>query len=106
MSENKTGKTLRIIGIVIIVLGIIGSFILSVNIDDDFPITLLVGALVSFMSGMCFIGFSEIIMLLQKSVDQQQMIIKKMQISSYEGTTPKATPKTMIQDIESNLPQI
>ena len=106
MSENKTGKTLRIIGIVIIVLGIIGSFILSVNNDDDFPITLLVGALVSFILGMCFIGFSEIITLLQKSVDQQQMIIKEMQVSSYESATPKAAPKTMIQDIESNLPQI
>ena len=106
MSENKTGKTLQIIGNVIIVLGIIGSFILSINIDDDFPITLLVGVLVSFMCGMCFKGLSEIIMLLQKTVDQQQMIITKMQLLSYKGAASKGAPKTMIQDIESNLPQI
>ena len=105
MSENKIAKTLYIIGIVTIVLGVIGSFILSVNFDYDIPIILIAGGLSSFITGMCFIGFSEIITLLQKSVNQQNEIVNAIKNNSLKKQENSA-PKTMLQDIESNLPQI
>ena len=73
--ENKIGKTLHVIGVATIIVGIIGSLILSINLDSDFPITLLVGGIASFISGMVFVGFGEIISLLQKNVDKQDAIL-------------------------------
>ncbi len=105
MSENKIAKTLHIIGIATIIIGVLGSFILSVNLDSDMPIILIVGAISSFITGMCFIGFSEIITLLQKNVDQQQEMMQIIKNTSYEKRD-NSTVKTVLQDIESNLPQI
>lgn len=105
MSENKIGKTLHIIGVATIIIGIIGSFVLSVNLDTDFPIILIVGAISSFITGMCFIGFSEIIALLQNNTNQQKEIISIIK-NNPKDNAENNSPKTVLQDIESNLPQI
>lgn len=105
MSENKVGKTLHIIGAATIIIGVIGSFILSVNLDTDFPIILIVGGISSFITGMCFIGFSEIIALLQNNINQQKEIISIIKNKPIDPAE-KYSPKTVLQDIESNLPQI
>lgn len=76
--ENIVGKILFIVGILAIVLGIIASLIcaaafptITYDYDKAYNISLaIVGSISSFVSGMCFIGFSEIIALLQKLVSR------------------------------------
>lgn len=105
MIENKIGKTIYYIGVSIIVLGIIGSFIMGVNFDTDVPVFFIAGIVSSCVTGVCFIGFSEIITLLQKNVNQQQEImssIRNIAMGNYE----KSPTKTVLQDIEDNLPKI
>ena len=85
------------------IVGIIGSLILSINLDSDFPITLLVGGIASFISGMVFVGFGEIISLLQKNVDKQDAILSYIKS---KNTDEKVAPKTVLQDIEDNLPNM
>ena len=101
--ENKIGKTLHVIGIATIIVGIIGSLILSINLDSDFPITLIVGGIASFISGRVFVGFGEIISLLQKNADKQDAILNYIKNKS---TDEKVAPKTVLQDIEDNLPSM
>ena len=66
---------------------------------------LIIGAVASFISGICFIGFSEIISLLQKNINKQEEIIKSLKTNDIK-TVVKDSPKTTLQDIESNLPRI
>lgn len=105
MKGNNVGKTLHDIGIAIIVLGIIGSIFLSVNFDYEIPIILIVGAVSSFTTGMCFIGFSEIIALLQKSVNHQEEILSAIK-NELTVNGSNCSPKTLLEDIEANLPKI
>lgn len=102
--ENKIGKTLNIIGILTIVIGIIGSLIINVSLYDDTPIIFFVGGIISFVSGMVFIGFAEIISLLQKNVDKQEELAKILKEKDFSSENNK--PKTILQDIESDLPKI
>lgn len=83
--DNKIAKTLHAIGIATIVIGIIGSFILSINFDDDVPIILFSGVFLSFITGKCFTGFSEVIVLLQKNVNQNNEIISILKSKSFEN---------------------
>ena len=102
MQENNIGKTLNIIGILTIAIGILGSLILSINLDADSPIIFIGGSVASFISGMSFIGFGEIISLLQKNVDKQDKIIDLLE----QKTNDSSAPKSVLQDIESNLPEM
>ena len=86
MIENKISKTLRIIGKLTIILGIISSIILSIMIDYDFPITLIVGAIVSFVSGMFIVGFSEVIALLQEIINQQKEFLSAIKNDAEKNT--------------------
>jgi len=52
---------------------------------------------------MVFVGFGEIISLLQKTVDKQDAILNYMKNKSNDEKTP---PKTVLQDIEDNLPSM
>lgn len=70
MKDNTIGKTLRYIGFATIFVGGFASLIISTSVDKEFPVTLIVGGLASFISGMCFVGFSEIICLLQVIVNK------------------------------------
>lgn len=101
--ENKTAKTLHTVGVLVIVFGIIGFFIMGgifpsitydysyysgYDIDETYNWALtIVSFVVCFISGICFIGLSEIIKLLQENIYQQNTIIKsiKNQTTSKEN---------------------
>ena len=103
MLEREISKGLRIIGIGIIVLSIIGSLIICFAYES--VLLLILGSLSGCISGICFIAFSKIIVLLEENICHQKEIIdilKDISSLSEEHTSPK----TLLQDIESNLPEI
>lgn len=102
MSENSIGKILNVIGKATIIIGIIGSLILSAVLNTETPIIIIVGSVTCFISGMSFIGFGEIISLLQKNIDKQDKIIDLFE----KKTNDSSAPKSVLQDIESNLPEM
>ncbi len=64
MNENSVAKTIKISGILIIILGTIISFFIA---GEDFSVALfLTSEIISIISGLLFIGFSEIIKLLEE----------------------------------------
>lgn len=102
MVENKVAKILRIIGIVEAVCGfIVGLYISAAG--GDFGWAGIVVMLSSFITCMLFIGFGEIINLLQKNVDKQDTILSYLNEKPVEE---ESAPKTVLQDIESNLPNM
>lgn len=102
MNENGVAKTLRVIGIVEVVCGVIlGLVVLATG--DDFAWAGIAIAITSFITCMLFVGFAEVITLLQKSVDKQNEVLNYLKDKSKDV---KATPKTMLQDIEDNLPSM
>lgn len=70
--KNGTAKIIFSIGMCILILGIIGSFILGSKSNNWFYV--IVGILSSIMSSFLFIGFAEIIELLQKNLDQSKIM--------------------------------
>lgn len=122
MKENRTGKTIYYIGVITIIAGIIGSFVAGAvfksitydyssfsgySVEETYNWNLaIIGSFASFIFGMSFIGFSEIITLLQHSLNKQDEIIKKIEDQSKANLEKKSTPKTVLQDIESNLPEM
>ena len=63
VNENSVAKTIRICGILIIILGTISSFLIA---GDDFSFALfLTSEIISIVGGLFFVGFSEIIRLLE-----------------------------------------
>jgi len=104
MSENSIGRTINIIGIVTFIIGIIGSFICGIALNS-WSIA-IIGSVASFISGMCFVGFSEIISLLQRNVNKQDEIIKILEEQPKSSDVQNSAPKMIIQDIESNLPEM
>lgn len=86
MTENKCAKIIRIIGFVSIIGGIIGSLILGSVFKIEVGIyyrheeynwyIALIGSILSFVEGIIFIGFAEIIRLLQFNLDKQRETIK------------------------------
>lgn len=102
MTENTIAKTLRIIGIVEVVCGIILGFIILAN-GDDFGWVGIAVMITSFITCMIFVGFAEIINLLQKNVDKQNALLAFLK---EQPTTDKVAPKSVLQDIESNLPEM
>lgn len=90
MADNMISKILKYIGIGTIIIGIIASFIVG-NSAEEATIT-IEGIIGSVISGIIFIGFSEIINLLQQNVDNQEKIIRKLE----EKTEP------LIRDTTTN----
>lgn len=89
-NENTISKILKIIGIATIAVGILASLILSSSADE---ITIAIGGMIgSIISGMLFIGFSEVINLLQQNADNQEKIIRQL----------KEQPKTIIKETTTN----
>ena len=90
--KNSTATALHVIGILTIILGIIGSFIIGAifpsttydysawggyDIDEAYNWSLVIeGILTSCVTGICFIGFGEIIKLLQIIANRQNKILK------------------------------
>lgn len=102
MTENSIAKTLRIIGIVEVICGIILGFIILVA-GEDFGWVGIAVMITSFITCMIFLGFAEIINLLQKSADKQDALLAFLK---EQPTTEKTVPKSVLQDIESNLPEM
>lgn len=74
--ENQIGKVLNIVGKVVIGLGVIGSVIVWANLIDEGIIgfaTSLAVFISTFVSGMLFIGFSEVIFLLQENLNANKV---------------------------------
>lgn len=101
MKENTTAKVLKGIGIAIMALCFIGALIIGGETTNELiPITFVVTGVIS---GTMFIGFGEIINLLQKNVNKQDDILKYLKDKSAKE---KSAPKTVLQDIEDNLPDM
>ena len=80
--SNSVAKVLRGIGIADIVLGFIASIIVGLVVADSVEggigfLAFLCWFGVSIVSGMIFIGFAEIISLLQQSVNIQSVFVRK-----------------------------
>lgn len=105
MKENSIAKALQIIGIVVIACGVILGFITLAN-GDELAWVGIVEMIVSFIICMIFFGFAEIIELLQRNVNKQEDILSFLKEKpDNKNIVPKA-PKTVLQDIESNLPEM
>lgn len=82
--NNIVGKILKIIGIVTIILGLISGWVVWALIAEEFNSSLGFSANLvvfgsSFISGMFFIGLSEIIFLLQSLCDKEKTSLQKEQ---------------------------
>ena len=92
MKTNNIGATLFTIGIFTIIIGIVGSMICGiyipkityspsnysgVEVETRFNYEFaIIGAVASFITGVCIIGLSEIINLLQKNSIYQQTLVE------------------------------
>lgn len=101
MQKNTTATVLKGIGIAAMILCVIGAIIVGSETSNELiPIVFIVGGIIS---GVTFIGFGEIINLLQKNVDKQNEILGYMKNKTNDE---KSAPKTVLQDIEDNLPNM
>jgi len=102
MKKNGIAKSLQIIGW----FEVVGAAILNIFTDTeqlfgiDFGIAISVSA---FISCMIFQGFAEIIDLLDKNGKKKDAIINLLQ---NRFSTESNAYKTVLQDIESNLPKM
>jgi len=99
MNENMIAKVLKYSGYTVGALGALGS--LMIGADSSSVVIALGGMIGSFISGLSLVGFGEIINLLQSSYDLQ----KQAKLDEKENNEKKE-PKSLIQDIEDNLPQM
>lgn len=102
MERNTIAKTLRIIGVIEVICGIIVSICLIAT-DSDFLAWGVALVVTSFITCMIFVGFAEIIDLLQANKDQQKEILNYLK---KKENKERSKHRTVIQDIESNLPNM
>ena len=102
MKENGIAKTLQVIGIIEILCGIIVGLVILAS-GDNFRWLGIVVMIVSFITCMIFWGFAEIINLLQKNINKQDELLLFL---NEQSTRKDSAPKSVIQDIESNLPEM
>ena len=102
MKENGIAKTLQIIGWAEMVAALI--ITIFVDTEDIFGVDLGFAIWISaFITCMVFQGFAEIIDLLYKNGKKQDAIIYLLKDRT---TKDNNAPKTVLQDIESNLPNL
>lgn len=73
--NNTTGKTLKVIGVLTIILGLFAGLIVW-GVYEFEPVGLLwdlVTCVGTFVSGMLFIGFGEVIFLLQENLNANKV---------------------------------
>lgn len=102
MKENGVAKTLQIIGVVELICGVIAGFIMLAD-GGDFRWVGIAVMICSFITCMMFVGFAEIIDLLQKNINRQDDLLTLIKDRS---TKENSAPKSMLQDIEANLPKM
>lgn len=101
MKENKIANALEIVAFCTFTLGGLGS--ISLGIIFESLILAIAELLVCIITGIMFLGFSEIIKLLQKSTDSYETLIGLIQTGSIHQNK---NFKTELQDIEENLPEL
>lgn len=102
MKENGIAKALQIIGW----LEAFAALIVTIFVDTEELLGISLGPAIivsSFITCMIFQGFAEIIDLLYLNGKKQDTIIELLKDRPTQETP---APKTVIQDIESNLPDM
>lgn len=102
MKENGIAKALQIIGIIVVVCGVILGFI-TLTGGEEFSWLGIVEIIAGFITCMVFMGFAEIIDLLQKNSDKQDALLTFLKEEPEKNNTAQ---KFVLQDIESNLPEM
>lgn len=102
MNENRIAKLLRVVGIVEAVCGFFLAFIISVDDGDLLPVSVAV-LVIALVNCLIFIAFGEVIRLLQNNVDKQNEVLDYLKSKSVKERT---APRTVLQDIEANLPEM
>lgn len=93
MTNNNAGSILRIIGVLVIVCGaIVGIYMMQA----DATITGVVYIVAGLVSGMVFVGFAEIIKLLQLSVDAQDELLKEARKITAQMCSPKKAQQPVV----------
>lgn len=95
MPNNMISKILKYIGMGTIIIGIIASFIVGGSAGET--IITIGGIIGSVISGILFLGFSEVINLLQQNVDNQEKIIRKLEEKIAPLVKDTATNKSKLQ---------
>ena len=109
MTENTIAKTLRTIGIIEAICGGILGFIALFS-GSSYALLLFIACIIAgFINGMMFVGFGEIINLLQKGIDKQDTLItlfnRKSEAPASDFASDSASG-SFLNDIESNLPKM
>lgn len=101
MKDNGTAKTLKTVGMIVIVICVIGGVILGVQTAEGYSSFNLGVALIAwvsgFISGVLIFAFGEVVDLLQLNVDRQAEILEKLdkkprqESGSVAYSEPKAT---------------
>ena len=102
MNENKVAKSLRIVSIIEMICGLIVFLVLVMDDSDLLPIAVAI-FVVALINGLLFEAVGEIISLLQKNVNKQEEVLDYLKAKALKENN---APKTVLQDIESNLPEM
>ena len=102
MKKNSIAKALQIIGIIVAICGVILGFT-TLTGGEEFSWIGIVEIIASFITCMVFMGFAEIIDLLQKNSDKQDALLTFLKEDPQKNNTAQ---KIVLQDIESNLPEM
>lgn len=101
---NKMAVILKSIGGIVIGFGCLAFLVIGSNIDNA---AIIIGGIVgSVVSGISFIGFGEVVNLLQQNIDVQNQIIIKLSENHPNIAEQNHTPSSVLQDIEANLPKM
>ena len=122
MTKNKVGQALKIIAYIVLIIGIIGSFIMGSIFETTIVIGnythskynwgLVVSVMISSIILAIFLfALAEIIHLLQANLDNNKEIAHKIDnLSNYteqiKDNTSKSKYTSKIEEIEANLPEI
>ena len=99
--SNSVAQALRIVGILIIIFGVIGSIFLASSVYYEFNMFIfLVGAMSTGLSGALVIGFSEVIQILHENREYLKAILQKSPATDYR------TEEMAIASISEELPEI
>ncbi len=99
METNKVATALKVIGIICIISGLAIGLVNLLN--DSFSLITFTLLISSVISGILFLGFGEVIILLQKNYNIQKQLLNAI---NQKSVANKAD--SILQDIESNLPLI
>lgn len=102
MKTNGVATVLKVIGWVIGLAGCLTGFIIF-GLSSEVRVFGISFMIASFISCMLFIGFAEVISLLQANLVKQEDIYK---VLTSKERSNKSNVDDVIQDIENNLPNI